>query len=264
MRTSGKISVITLWDYMHRFPESLHSQSSPDIDCYQYDCERQEKNMNHGPVGYFVLDYRIKGYYYVGRNIKNLFGFPPEAFMEGGILFCHHQMVKEDLEVFSTAAFPSRLLLIQSVKDELEQYWFSINYRLKRMDGKTIQVLQQFTVLEADEQGLPLVIFGYCMDISDYKQDNKIVDSVYRRDKDNGLVCLSKTLFYPESEEDKLSHREREILKWIAEGCSSKCIADKLFLSTHTVNTHRRNMLEKTHSKNTADLLKFAFSRGLV
>jgi len=109
--------------------------------------------MNHGPVGYFVLDYRIKGYYYVGRNIKNLFGFPPEAFMEGGIPFCHHQMVKEDLEVFSTAAFPSRLLLIQSVNDDLEQYWFSINYRLKRLDGKTIQVLQQFIVLEADEQG---------------------------------------------------------------------------------------------------------------
>jgi len=55
-----------------------------------------------------------------------------------------------------------------------------------------------------------------------------------------------------------LSDREIEILKLVAEGFSSKQVADKLFLSELTVNTHRRNMLKKTNQPNVAALVNYA------
>ncbi len=55
-----------------------------------------------------------------------------------------------------------------------------------------------------------------------------------------------------------LSSRELEILKLVGEGNSSKEIANKLFLSEFTVNTHRRNMLKKTGASNLAALIKLA------
>lgn len=55
-----------------------------------------------------------------------------------------------------------------------------------------------------------------------------------------------------------LSDREIEILKLVADGLSSKQVADKLFLSELTVNTHRRNMLKKTNQPNVAALVNFA------
>ena len=55
-----------------------------------------------------------------------------------------------------------------------------------------------------------------------------------------------------------LSDREIEILKLVADGYSSKQVADKLFLSELTVNTHRRNMLKKTNQPNVAALVSFA------
>jgi DNA-binding NarL/FixJ family response regulator len=55
-----------------------------------------------------------------------------------------------------------------------------------------------------------------------------------------------------------LSAREIEILKLVAEGFSSKQVADKLFLSELTVNTHRRNMLKKTNQPNVAALVNYA------
>lgn len=55
-----------------------------------------------------------------------------------------------------------------------------------------------------------------------------------------------------------LSNREIEILKLVADGFSSKQIADKLFLSELTVNTHRRNMLKKTNQPNVAALVNHA------
>lgn len=52
-----------------------------------------------------------------------------------------------------------------------------------------------------------------------------------------------------------LTNREFEILKLIASGLNSKQIADKLFLSVHTVNTHRRNILNKTDMEHISDLI---------
>jgi len=61
-----------------------------------------------------------------------------------------------------------------------------------------------------------------------------------------------------------LTKREKEILKLIAEGCSSQEIADKLFISLRTVETHRLNINQKLDVKNTAGLVKEAIKRGLI
>lgn len=61
-----------------------------------------------------------------------------------------------------------------------------------------------------------------------------------------------------------LTKREKEILKLIAEGLSSQEIADKLFISLRTVETHRLNLNQKLDVKNTAGLVKEAIKRGLV
>jgi len=55
-----------------------------------------------------------------------------------------------------------------------------------------------------------------------------------------------------------LTKREREIIRLIAKGLSSKEIADKLFLSTRTVDTHRTNIAKKTKTKNVAQLINYA------
>jgi DNA-binding NarL/FixJ family response regulator len=59
------------------------------------------------------------------------------------------------------------------------------------------------------------------------------------------------------------SRREREIIKLLAEGFSSKQIAETLHLSEYTVSTHRRNMLDKTNLPNARALVNFAISRGM-
>ncbi|QCR21575.1 response regulator transcription factor [Pontibacter sp. SGAir0037] len=61
-----------------------------------------------------------------------------------------------------------------------------------------------------------------------------------------------------------LSARELEVLELIADGYTNLEIADKLFASKRTIETHRQNMLEKTNSKNTAQLVKFAIDNSLI
>jgi DNA-binding NarL/FixJ family response regulator len=61
-----------------------------------------------------------------------------------------------------------------------------------------------------------------------------------------------------------LSDRELEILELIAEGYTNTEIADKTFTSRRTVETHRKNLIEKTKTKNTATLIKFAIVNGIL
>ena len=63
---------------------------------------------------------------------------------------------------------------------------------------------------------------------------------------------------------DHLSEREMEVLMLITQGKNTKFIADKLFLSTHTVYTHRKNILKKLSCKSAAELINYAYTQGLV
>jgi len=61
-----------------------------------------------------------------------------------------------------------------------------------------------------------------------------------------------------------LSEREQEIITLIAEGHTNTAIAELLFLSPHTVNTHRKNIMQKLGVKNTAAIVMYAVKTNLV
>lgn len=66
------------------------------------------------------------------------------------------------------------------------------------------------------------------------------------------------------SKEEIFSLREREVLYLLSEGKSSKEIADQLFITERTVESHRKNMLEKGHVKNTVELIAYASAIGVI
>jgi len=81
-----------------------------------------------------------------------------------------------------------------------------------------------------------------------------------------GLVMLERVLVGmpepPPKLASGLSAREQEILHLVADGLTTAQIAEKLYTSPRTVETHRQNILEKTGTKNTAALVKAAVSQG--
>jgi two-component system, NarL family, nitrate/nitrite response regulator NarL len=68
----------------------------------------------------------------------------------------------------------------------------------------------------------------------------------------------------PEQKGDLLTEREREILRLIAKEFSNKQMAEKLFISERTVETHRKNIFRKTNTNTLVGLIKFAFEHNLV
>ncbi len=79
------------------------------------------------------------------------------------------------------------------------------------------------------------------------------------------LTMLVRSLHAPAAEgAATLSERETEILQLICRGLSNHEIAEKLFISKRTVDKHRANILEKTGTNNTANLVVFAIKNSLI
>ncbi len=84
-----------------------------------------------------------------------------------------------------------------------------------------------------------------------------------------GLSMLRKVLAKDDepneaSKASRLSRRETEVLQLLSEGFTTNEIAEKLFTSKRTIETHRQNILEKTQTKNTAALIRLAVTQGLL
>ena len=76
--------------------------------------------------------------------------------------------------------------------------------------------------------------------------------------------------FYPDAETKQkldlkcLTNREREVLKLFADGFGNPKIADELFISIRTVETHKTNIMQKLKLKTTVDLVKFAIRNNII
>ena len=84
---------------------------------------------------------------------------------------------------------------------------------------------------------------------------------VYLSNDINRIIISS--LRFPD-EERLLTDREREILKLIAKEYSNKDIAEELFISERTVETHRKNIFRKTKTSSLVGLIKFAYANNLI
>jgi len=102
---------------------------------------------------------------------------------------------------------------------------------------------------------------------------DEIIDSVKSCAKGDKFFCgqVLDKLNWSEGQESShgcdpinISERELEVLQLIAEGLTTKQIADKLHLSFHTVMTHRKNMMAKLGLNNTAGLIVYAVKENLI
>ena len=138
----------------------------------------------------------------------------------------------------------SKILVLTQYDDPEYIYRFlkagAVGYVLKKALGSDL-----VTAIRAVSQGKAFL-------------DPAIADKVIKGFLEKPEVAAGEALY------EKLSDREKQVLKLIAEGHTMQQIADMLFLSIKTVMTHRTNILEKLGIHNRTELIKFAIRKGLV
>lgn len=140
--------------------------------------------------------------------------------------------------------------------------FMDFHYKLDENKPEYFRMLQHFKVLQADKTFRPVFLMNICSDITYLKKKDDVTFAIKMP---AGNVNFYKFNVYNKTVSDfgPLSNREISILKLLSCGLSSRQIADILFISPNTVDTHRRNMLEMTNCVNTTALIVYCRMLGI-
>lgn len=136
-----------------------------------------------------------------------------------------------------------------------------------RIPGQKILAITTMTQRHIVEKMLDQRTDGFILKTSDI---DDIIGGIHKVLNGNqvylgkGVKDLIRGISADNSDLPMITKRESEILKLIADGLTNQEIADKLFISTFTVDSHRKNLLLKFNAKNTATLIKIVVSKGII
>ena len=210
----------------------------------------------------WIIDLRTLDFVFISPNVKEILGVESQHFKSKGKAYWKEIVHPDDLEPTWKLKMQIWERLLALPPKERKNYKFNHDYRVVRPNGFCVRLLEQSSVLQLDDRGNVTHTFGICSDITHWNKSPDIYASVL------STVNKSCYVFSPDDAQLKrpitLSKRELEIITLMAAGHNSKYIADKLFISFHTVNTHRQKMIEKTSTRNTGGLIQFAMYHGLI
>jgi DNA-binding CsgD family transcriptional regulator len=147
--------------------------------------------------------------------------------------------------------------------EKVFKYKTRYDFRISCKNNQYKRLLQQVAVIQSDEEGAVLRTFVIFTDISELKKTNKMVLSIIGLEGEPSYIDIQPVrALVPHK--SILTKREREIFQLLIDGYKSADIAQMLFLSLHTVHTHRRNIFRKTATKSVLQLVKLGLEKGWI
>lgn len=135
--------------------------------------------------------------------------------------------------------------------------------KVKHKNGHTMRLLIRYSAIDYFENGTIKTAAITLDDISHLvKSDFYWGRTEFTTDKVNIQHLFSFDSKYISN--DIISEREKDVIRLISKGMESKEIADNLFLSSHTVDNHRRNMIARTGAKDTTALVQICKMCGVI
>ncbi|MEO9892594.1 LuxR C-terminal-related transcriptional regulator [Aurantibacter sp.] len=135
-----------------------------------------------------------------------------------------------------------------------------LTFRLRKKDGTYMKVLRESSSYELNNEGKMISNFSLLTDIS-FMDSNDCVEWSFEA---NELDIQSfKNIVYSVYQ-DYFTNREKEIIALINDGSTNKEIAEKLYISKHTVATHRKKIFRKAGVSHVQDLILFCKKNGIL
>lgn len=208
---------------------------------------------------FYLFDFVQMRYLYCSESIKDIMGYTARDWIERGPDWVFSTILPDDvrrLKELHKALFAYYYSLPVAERKDYKYVW---EVRAVRKDGRVIWIMQQGSFIEVDDHGKPMITFDILSDTSQIKRDNSMTLSMFKHVDDQEFK-----LFFPITSNEPFSKREIELINLISLGLNSREIAEKLFISPHTVDTHRRNMLRKAGVGDSMKLVSYGRDNGLI
>lgn len=245
-------------DFLNKYKEYATAKSYKPQDMGMNILSRVLDNI---PGTVMVIDLSKNTYVYV--NGPEILGFDKIEFLEGGLARALLAFPAAHGYVMTQQIFPRMFQYFEEYCTKVDYKDIHVTYQtqLTHKDGSTHWYEHSIKVISTDELKRPRLILKNLNNIQQHKKDDTIDFVVSYTNNENLTTILYEDRYLPEITDTVLSAREGQVLSLISMGMTSAQIADRLCISQHTVNTHRKNILKKTFCKGTADLTIFAMKQ---
>ncbi len=239
---------------MKLFRQKIHNV----VDKYTYnsnDYSVLEKFPINKKQCIYVAHWAHKGMVYE-KNLTKLTGYKLNEFSPEDLVAYTHP---EDRQIVKDITKGVVEHVINTPIVDKEPHLF-IYFRFLKKDGTYCKLLRQSSVFERDEKGRMVSNFSLLTDITFLDTPDRVEWDVHANELDSEAFKKSVYKAY----ENYFTKREKEIIKLIESNNTSETIAKKLFLSPHTVTTHRKNILKKAKTHSQEDLINFCKKNGIL
>lgn len=214
------------------------------FDAQNSKASTQEENTLLIDSYYFIYDCDLNEISFINTAFDTITGYDRTTFTIDDLI---DRMHPDDRDYFFACeekdlAFKNNLSF-----NENFNYLFSYTYRIQINSGEYIRIRQTCQALEVNNAGhLTKTLVSH----------QRIEDFEERPINDHRIYDKTRNIYLDSENCYKLTKRELQILNLIQEGYNSLEIAEKLFTSKYTIDTHRKNILNKTNSTNFIELLR--------
>lgn len=226
---------------------------------------RLDRLIPHSATFFCVTNTSDQSFEYVSKNFEPTMMLDIVNMTEGGMKYWWSRMHPEEMSTWLQSLKDLMTFTLQNIAlEDRRRMTYTWNYRVK--DGKDSfkNIIQHTTPMFLDGEGKPIVGLAHYSVL-----ESKDVLPIQATAKILNASDEYETLFYQMYGGQKLlmegiSFRERDVIRLLSYGFSNEETAEKLNISEHTVKTHRKNVMQKTGCKNTAQLIAMCIRQGII
>lgn len=234
---------------------------------YFFNLITEIKKFAVGPHFWFIADLTKGSIATAEGMIEEITSMNKHSLIQGGADQLFQRTHPDDIQqMFSFTNYWIEFMMHLSL-EKRNNVHPSIYIRMKNKEEIYKWVMVQYADHLFDEKGNILLGFTLVTDISFIKKDGPAMMSILDTSDETcqHFYCVDgKSLEKTGQFIPKITIREMEVISFLAIGHSSKQIAAEMKIAINTVDNHRQNMLKKTNSKSTGELVNYAIKSGFL
>lgn len=196
------------------------------------------------------------------EGFDTYFGYPNESVTADSILEIVHP---EDAEAVGQLYYLVLEGLLHMPVPVKNIGHFCISYRMKNSKGDYVKILETNNIIESDElTNIPLVCLTQINKIEGLHKSNRVQYYFLIKDENQSVEIMQGYLSQYNAQVNIFNQNEIRIASLLKAGNTSQEIADKIFLSKHTIDKYRKGLLEKTQTANTPELLSYLTELSVI
>ncbi|MFD2917941.1 LuxR C-terminal-related transcriptional regulator [Psychroserpens luteus] len=192
---------------------------------------------------------------FISKNFKACLGLDPVELKTNGMRYFWRRIHPDDIKGWLTALNELMEFTLSEISEEKrERANYTWNFRFKNADDVYVNIIQNTTPLAFDSDGKPIIgLAHYTVLHPNIKMELNASAKLLNEQNEYETIYFNN--FSQKLLSEVVSNRERDVIRLLLQDYSSKLISEKLNISPHTVDTHRRNILKKFNISSTGELI---------